>query len=49
MEVSPLLGVFLRLSIVLLCLWLRLVFLRLSIFSFLFVLRVGAALALLLL
>ena len=49
MEVTPLLGIFFHLSIVLLCLQLRLVVLRLPIFSLPFVLQVGATLALLLL
>jgi hypothetical protein len=45
MEVAPLPGIFLCLSSVLLCLWLGLVVLILSIFSLSFVLWVGAALS----
>jgi hypothetical protein len=45
MEVAPLPVIFLFLSSVLLCLWLGLVFLMLSIFSLSFFLRVGAALS----
>jgi hypothetical protein len=49
MEVTPLHGIFLRLPIVLIFLWIRLVFLRFSIFSLPFFLWVGDSLALLLL
>ena len=49
MEVTPLLGIFLRLSIVLIFLQLGLVVLRFLIFALSFFLQVGDALALLLL
>jgi hypothetical protein len=49
MEVTPLLGIFLRLSIILICFHLRPIFLRLSIFALPFFLRVVASLSLLIL
>jgi len=49
MEVAPLSSIYICLSIVLLYLWIRLVVLRFSIFSLIFVIQVRAALSLLLL